>query len=77
MLAKKTAKNQITIPESILRDLPNTDYLDVSRRNDEIVLRPVAPKEGQKTLRQVRAKVKTLGITQKDIDEAIRRARER
>jgi len=77
MLARKTEKNQITIPEAILRDLPDTDYFEVSRRNDEIVLRPVSPKEGQQTLRQVRAKVETLGITPKDIDEAIRWARER
>ena len=41
MLAKKTVKNQITLPKSIVDRLPKTDYFEVSLRGEEIVLRPV------------------------------------
>ena len=41
MLAKKTVKNQITLPKAIIEKLPKTDYFEVSIRSEEIVLRPV------------------------------------
>ncbi len=41
MLAKKTVKNQITLPKSIVDRLPKTDYFEVSLRGEEILLRPV------------------------------------
>ena len=41
MLAKKTVKNQITLPKAIIEKLPKTDYFEVSIRGEEIVLRPV------------------------------------
>jgi hypothetical protein len=41
MLAKKTVKNQITLPNSIVERLPKTDYFEVSLRGEEILLRPV------------------------------------
>jgi len=45
MLAKKTAKNQITLPKSIVDRLPKTDYFEVSLRGEEILLRPVVKSE--------------------------------
>ncbi len=33
MLAKKTVKNQITLPKSIVDRLPKTDYFEVSLRS--------------------------------------------
>jgi hypothetical protein len=41
MLAKKTVKNQITLPKSIDKKIPQTDYFEVSLRGEEIILKPV------------------------------------
>jgi len=77
MLAKKTVKNQITLPKAIVDKIPNTDYFEVSLKGEEIVLRPVRIESSATRLRGVRAKIKALGLTEKDVDEAIRWARDR
>lgn len=77
MLAKKTVKNQITLPMSIVKQIPETDYFEVSLRGREIVLKPVRFEGSSSRLGRVRAKIKALGLTEKDIDEAIRWARDR
>lgn len=77
MLAKKTVKNQITLPKAIVEKIPDTDYFEVSLRGEEIVLRPVRIDASGSRLKGVRDKIKALGITEKDIDEAIRWARGR
>lgn len=75
MLAKKTSKNQITLPKEIVRAFPETDYFDVDIENDAIRLRPVRIVPGRATLERIREKVQKLGLTEKDVDEAIRWAR--
>ena len=77
MLAKKTVNNQITLPKSIVAKLPKTDYFEVSLRGEEIVLKPVVIAANGTKLDQVRSKMKALGITEKDVDAAIRWARNR
>lgn len=77
MLAKKTVKNQITLPKAIVEKIPDTDYFEVSLRGEEIVLKPVRIGEAGSNLRRVREKIKALGLTEKDIAEAIRWARGR
>ncbi len=77
MLAKKTVKNQITLPKAIVRQLPQVDYFDVSLREGEVVLRPVTVSAPGETLRAVRAKIKALGLTERDVEDAIRWARKR
>ncbi len=77
MLAKKTVKNQITLPKSIVDKIPDTEYFEVSLRGEEIVLKPVRIEGSVARLSKVRAKIKALGLTEKDIDEAIRWARGR
>ena len=77
MLAKKTVKNQITLPKSIVDKIPDTEYFEVSLRGEEIVLKPVRIEGSFASLSKVRAKIKALGLTEKDIDEAIRWARGR
>jgi hypothetical protein len=77
MLAKKTVKNQITLPKTIVDKLPKTDYFEVSLRNEEIVLRPVVIEARATELKAVRRKMKALGLTEKDVDAAIRWARDR
>lgn len=75
MLAKKTVKNQITLPKAIVQQLPDVDYFDVSVREGEVVLRPVAVSTPGEALKIVRAKIKALGLTEKDVADAIRWAR--
>lgn len=75
MLAKKTVKNQITLPKTIVEKLPKTDYFEVSLRGEEIVLAPVVIEGKNTKLARVRSKMKALGLTEKDVDAAIRWAR--
>ncbi len=77
MLAKKTSKNQVTLPKAVVEQLPNVEYFDVSVREGEVVLKPVVVSPTGERLRAVRAKVKALGLTEKDIEGAIRWARSR
>lgn len=77
MLAKKTVKNQITLPKAIVEKLPETDYFEVSVRGEEIVLRPVIIEAESTKLERVRNKIKALGLTEKDVEAAIRWARKR
>ncbi len=75
MLAKRTYKNQITIPKAVIDAFPNTEYFDVRRHRNVIVLRPVEVKPARSRLAAIRAKVKALGLTEADLDAAIRWAR--
>ena len=77
MLAKKTVKNQITLPKAIVAKLPETDYFEVSIRGEELILRPVVIDAKGTRLEKVRKKTKALGLTEKDVDAAIRWARTR
>ncbi len=71
-LAKRTYKNQVTIPKDLLRDMPDVQYFDVTRREGEIVLRPVRIVPTGNTLEVVRRKIAALGLTEKDVEEEIR-----
>ena len=73
MLAKKTSKNQITIPKKIVDKLPEVTYFDVEWKGGVIVLKPV--RVYSTDLEQIRAKVKKLGINENSVDEAIKWAR--
>jgi hypothetical protein len=77
MLARKTSKNQITLPKKIVQALPETDYFDVTLDSGAIMLRPVVMTERGTKLATVRRKIRDLGLTPKDIDDAIRWARAR
>lgn len=77
MLAKRTYKNQITLPADVVRDFPGVEYFDVSTRGGEIVLRPVAVVPAGERLRKVRDKIRALGLTESVVHDAIRWARKR
>lgn len=77
MLAKKTSKNQVTLPKKIVTALPETEYFDVTLREGAVVLRPVTISDPGTKLATVRRKIKELGLTPRDIDTAIRWARAR
>jgi len=73
MLAKKTSKNQITIPKKIVDQLPDISYFDIELKEDLIVLKPL--KFYDTDLEKIRHKVKTLGIDENTVAEAIQWAR--
>jgi len=75
MLAKRTFKNQITIPKEIISKFGNVEYFDVKAKGGEIVLRPVEILPRESRLAGIRKKIKSLGLTEEDIEEAIKWAR--
>lgn len=75
MLAEKTVKNQITLPKTIVQQLPDVEYFEVSVREGEVVLRPVVLSAPGEALKVVRAKIKALGLAEEDVTDAIRWAR--
>ena len=75
MLAKKTSKNQITLPKAIATAFPDAEYFDVSIEENRILLRPVKMVPYRKTLEEVRAKMAKLGIAENDVSEAVKWAR--
>lgn len=71
MLAKKTVKNQLTLPKRIADQFAGVDYFDVRIDDGRIVLSPVRPDR----LEQVRAKLAALGVTEDDVRAAVTWAR--
>lgn len=71
MLAKRTSKNQLTLPKSIVQMVGETDYYDVSVQNGKIILTPVRLQQAD----AVRSKLEELGINQDDVGDAIAWAR--
>jgi len=77
MLAKKTSKNQLTLPKEIAGAYPDTEYFDVSVKDRKIVLMPVKITPADTNLEGIRDKMEKLGITGDDIREAVKWARKK
>jgi len=77
MLAKKTSKNQITLPKEIVRAFPGAEYFDISIKDDVIRSMPVKITPVQSSLGRVREKMKKLGLAEKDVGEAVQWTRSR
>jgi hypothetical protein len=71
MLAKKTSKNQVTLPKAIVDRFVGIDYFDAVVENDHIVLMPVSIRPVTADLSAVRNKMEKLGITPDDVVEAV------
>jgi hypothetical protein len=71
MLAKITAKNQLTLPKAAVQAVGATEYFDVAVREGQIVLTPVRIQRGD----AVRAKLAALGLGEGDVADAVRWAR--
>ena len=71
-LAVVSDKNQLTLAEGILANFPDADCFEVTVEDGRIVLTPyeITNIEG------VWAKIAALGITEEDIAEAVKWARE-
>lgn len=71
MLAKITAKNRLTLPKAVLEDFRGVRYFDVVAEEGRIVLTPVRIARAD----AVRGRLTDLGITEKDVKDAVQRAR--
>jgi hypothetical protein len=71
MIAKKTSKNQLTLPKKVVERFPDVEYFDVRVDDAQITLVPVRP--GQ--LQQVQARLEQLGISGQDVRDAVAWAR--
>jgi hypothetical protein len=67
MLAKLTAKNQLTLPKSITNAIEPTEYFDVKVQDGQIILSPVKIHRTD----AVRAKLADLGVTEQDVIDAV------
>lgn len=70
-LAKRTSKNQLTLPKAIADRFPGVDYFEVTAETDRIVLRPV--RLGQAD--EVRERLAEAGIGPEDVEAAIKAVR--
>ena len=73
MLAKLTAKNQLTLPKAATQAVGPVEYFEVEARDGRIVLTPVRIQRGD----AVRAKLAELQLTEADVADAVARARRR
>ncbi len=71
MLAKITAKNQLTLPKAITNAVGPVEYFDVQAKDGQIVLTPVRIQRAD----AVRAKLAELDLNEKDIGDAVSWAR--
>ncbi len=71
MLAKITAKNQLTLPKRVTEAVGATDYFQVETRNGQIILTPVRIQRAG----IVRAKLAELDISEQDVTDAVAWAR--
>jgi hypothetical protein len=73
MLAKKTTKNQITLPKAVVTRFGGVEYFDVSTDGECIILRPLQRSRAE----EVRARLVQLGIDEDDVTAAVSWAREK
>jgi hypothetical protein len=72
MLAKLTTKNQLTLPKAIATRFPGVEYFEVDTDGTAITLKPFR----RSSLDEIHAHIEKLGITEQDISDAIKWARE-
>lgn len=78
MLCKRTYKNQITIPKKVMEKFEGIEYFEARIREGTIVLEPVEVKPLEKNrLAKIRKKIAALGLTDRDIEDALAWARGR
>ncbi len=71
MLAKLTAKNQLTLPKSITNAVGPAEYFDVEVKDGQVILTPVRIQRAD----AVRAKLAELELTEQDVADAVAWAR--
>lgn len=71
MLAKRTSKNQLTLPKAIVQAVGEVEYYDVTTEGGRIVLTPIRLQQAD----AVRAKLSALGIAEDTVKDAVAWAR--
>lgn len=71
MIAKMTSKNQLTLPKAVTDALDSPEYFEVETSNGQLILTPVRIQRAD----AVRAKLDKLGITDRDVTDAVKWAR--
>jgi virulence-associated protein VagC len=71
MLAKRTLKNQITLPKAVADRFPGVEYFEVRAEDNRIILEPVK----QSRIGDVWSKLDRVGIGQADVAAAVKWAR--
>jgi hypothetical protein len=71
MLAKLTAKNQLTLPKAATNAVGPAEYFDVQTRDGQIILTPVRIQRAD----AVRAKLAELDLDEQDVADAVAWAR--
>jgi hypothetical protein len=71
VLAKITAKNQLTLPKAITNAIGPVEYFDVQTKDGQIVLTPVRIQRAD----AVRVKLAALDLKEQDVAAAVRWAR--
>lgn len=71
MLAKVTAKNQLTLPKSITDAVGRVEYFEVEESDGRIILTPVRIQRAD----AVRARLADLGLDEQDVADAVSWAR--
>ncbi len=76
MLCKKTYKNQITLPKRLMERFGDVEYFDIEEEGGRIILKPVEMKP-RVSITEIRERIASLGLKEKDIDDAISWARKK
>ena len=77
MLAKKTSKNQLTLPRDIVKAFSDVECFDVTADKNRILLVPIKIASADAELESIRDKMEKLAITEADVKEAVTWARKR
>lgn len=78
MLCKITRKNQVTLPKKILERFGKVTYFDAESDENRIILTAVAITPIKKlNLSDIQNKIYSLGISEKDIEAAVKWARKK
>jgi len=72
MLAKITAKNQLTLPKKVTNAIGPAEYFDIEVRDGQIILTPVRIQRAD----ALRAKLAELDLGEQDIAAAVAWARQ-
>jgi antitoxin component of MazEF toxin-antitoxin module len=71
MLAKRTVKNQLTLPKAIVSQMGDAEYFTVTVENGSIILTPIRARQ----VDAVRAELAKLGVNESDVADAVAWAR--
>ena len=71
MLAKRTVKNQITLPKAVADRFPGVEYFEVHADGERIILEPVK----HSRVGEVWSKLERAGIGEADVAAAVKWAR--